>query len=129
MRETGTKLTEVEDPFDRFTHAVYEQISVHGVEAGYHSHSGPNLLFDFITDFDPSYRHPIGEAISKLKELARQIDSNSPVDEWLENLEKAAAWIFLIHSDIERRANRGPASDRAGSGIDPQRAGGGSQRP
>ena len=127
MREINTPSTE--DPFDRFTHAVYKQISVHGVEAGYHSASGPNLLFDFITDFDPGYRHPIGEAISKLKELAHQIDSLGPVNEWLENLEKAAAWIFLIHSDIERRAQLGPTSDRTGRVIDPPGPRGGSQRP
>jgi hypothetical protein len=109
-----------EDPFDRFTHAVYKQISFHGVDAGYHSASRPNLLFDFITDFDPTYRHPIGEAISKLKEFARQIDGLGPMNEWKENLEKAAAWIFLMYSDIERRAQLGPTSDRTGSVVDPQ---------
>ncbi len=122
MRETDTKSTE--GPFDRFTRMVYKQISVHGVEAGYHSASGPNLLFDFIADFDPAYRHPIGEAISKLKEFARQMDILSGTGEMLENLEKASAWIYLIHSDIERKAKLGPACDRAGGVVDPQGTGG-----
>lgn len=127
MKEIDTKSTE--DPYARFTRAVYRQISVHGVVAGYHSVSGPNLLFDFITDFDPTYRHPIGEAISKLKELARQMDDLSSVNERLENLEKVAAWMFLIHSDIERRTQLGPTSDRAGSCVNPEGLRGGSQRP
>ena len=127
MKETGIGSTE--NPFDQFTHQVYKQISVHGVEAGYHSNSGPNLLFDFIADFDPAYRHPIGEAISKLKELAQQIDSLGSVNGWLENLEKAAAWIYLIHSDIRRRAQIGPTCDRAGGVVDPSRTGCKPQRP
>ena len=127
MREINTELTE--NPYDRFTHRVYEQITIHGVEAGYDSRSRPNALFDFIADFDPTYRHALGEAISKLKEFAHQIDSLGPVNEWLENLEKAAAWIFLIHSDIERRAQLGPTSDRAGGVVDTERSGGKSQRP
>ena len=117
-----TSIPSTDDSFDRFTQQVYKQIAGHGVEAGYHTYSGPNLLFEFIKDFDPCYRHPIGEAISKLKELAKQLDSGGPMTDWLENLQKVGAWAYLVHADIER-SYLGPTQNRAGGVVDTERPG------
>ncbi|KKM61494.1 hypothetical protein LCGC14_1531100 [marine sediment metagenome] len=125
MKKIGTPSTDAF--YDRFAQRVLEKITTHGVEIGYHPLEGPNTLFEFVKSFDPLYRHPIGEAISKLRELAEQLGSRGPTNEWLENLEKAAAWIYLIHNDIER-SYLGPTQNRTGSNPNPPRNGRKSKR-
>ncbi len=108
MKETSLSLTD-DARFNQFTDWMSDQIKVHGVAIGYHETEGPNTLFDFIASFDPLYRHPIGEVISKVREFAQQ-NPTQPV-----LLAKAAAWLFLIYNDLTKKGEtNGPTQNRTG---------------
>ncbi len=109
MKETGLQLTD-DARFNEFVGWMNDQINVHGAAIGYHDIKGPNTLFDFIASFDPAYRHPIGEVISKVREFAQMNPRPQP-----ELLAKAAAWLFLIYNDLmKKKETNGPTQNRAG---------------
>ena len=110
MRETGLQLTD-EARFNEFTGWIRDQIDVHGTAIGYRALEGPNTLFDFIASFDSTYRHPVGEVISKVREFASMSKGFDP-----ELLAKAGAWLFLIYNDLMKKGEmNGPTQNRAGS--------------
>ena len=122
-----------------FERRMRSWIERHGVSKGFHGDAGPNTLFNFIRDGlkDRDFKHPTGEIVTKMVELA---SGAGDIHARLSFVEKAGAWLALVHQELmdelaevkipdqgEEKADE-PPPDRTGRRTNPKRTRGGSKR-
>lgn len=95
--------------FDAFVNAVRALMERVSNEKGYNDHGvdGPNPLDDFCAKWFPTHR--LGEVVYKCVRFQRKRD--------IEDLEKAAAWLFLEWRAAKRAQSVGQSTSAAQAGA------------
>ncbi len=87
---TDREMSTLEPPFASFCEAVRALLDETAADKGYHQTglTGPNPLYALVNEIANGPGHPLGEIVHKVTRYAARGN--------LEDLEKIAAWSFLI---------------------------------